>query len=128
MEKMNCHLRNKNYDYLGQSPIISAQSWAVFDCRKSKLLAGRRESERREMASITKMMTFYVAIQLCTEFRVNYDRLISTSEEASEVIGTSAKLIAGDQLSLKQLFYGMMLPSGNDAAHSIAEFFGQILL
>jgi hypothetical protein len=41
--------------------------------------------------------------------------------------GTSAKLKEGDILSIKSLFYGLMLPSGNDAAYCLAETFGQLL-
>ena len=44
---------------------------------------------------------------------------------ASEIIGTSANLVKGDILTLKQLFYGIMLPSGNDAAFTIAEYLGK---
>ena len=35
---------------------------------------------------------------------------------AANLVGTSAELIIGDQLSIEELMYGMMLPSGNDAA------------
>jgi hypothetical protein len=48
------------------------------------------------------MMTFYTAILLTSEFRLDYNRNTCTvSQYASEVIGTSAKLVAGDQLTLK---------------------------
>ena len=104
---------------------MSASSWAIYDCRRGRLLASKKESERREVASITKMMTFYTSILLINEFRLDYNRtFVTISKFASEIIGTTAKLVEGDVLSLKQLFYGMMLPSGNDAAHTLAEFFG----
>lgn len=41
--------------------------------------------------------------------------------------GTKANLKSGDMLTLEQLYYGMMLPSGNDAALVIADHFGKIL-
>jgi hypothetical protein len=44
------------------------------------------------------------------------------------VPGTSAKLVKGDKLTIFELLYGMMLPSGNDAALSVADYFGRILL
>jgi len=53
--------------------------------------------------------------------------LVSVSKEASSVIGTSAELAEGDTLTIKQLMYGLMLPSGNDAAHCLAEYFGEML-
>lgn len=42
--------------------------------------------------------------------------------------GTTANLLAGDTLTIKQLMFGMMLPSGNDAAHALAKHFGTYLM
>jgi hypothetical protein len=42
--------------------------------------------------------------------------------------GTSAKLLSFDRLTVEQLLFGMMLPSGNDAAQMLGIFFGQILM
>lgn len=50
-----------------------------------------------------------------------------TSRKASKVPGTTAHLREGDVLTIDQLLYGMMLPSGNDAAYALAEFFGKVL-
>ena len=52
---------------------------------------------------------------------------MTVSRGASKINGTSADLREGDTLSLNQLFYGMMLPSGNDAAFLLAEYFGSLL-
>ena len=41
--------------------------------------------------------------------------------------GTSANLKIGDVLTVEDLIYGMMLPSGNDAAYALAEFFGKVI-
>ena len=66
---------------------------------------------------------------MINEFRLDYNRNTCTiSKVASEIIGTSANLVKGDILTLKQLFYGIMLPSGNDAAFTIAEFLGKQIL
>lgn len=46
---------------------------------------------------------------------------------AAKIGGTTANLKEGDIFTLRQLMHGMMLPSGNDAAYQIAEFFGQVL-
>ena len=42
--------------------------------------------------------------------------------------GTSAELLAGDKISIQELLYGMMLPSGNDAAQTLAIYFGNLML
>ena len=52
---------------------------------------------------------------------------ITISRQAANMKGTSAELKDGDILSVSQLFYGMMLPSGNDAAYALAEFFGELI-
>ena len=52
---------------------------------------------------------------------------IKINKKAASVCGTSAHLVENDILSIEQLLYGMMLPSGNDAAYALAEYFGQIL-
>ncbi len=40
------------------------------------------------------------------------------------MIGTSAELVIGDLISVEELLYGMLLPSGNDAAQCLALYFG----
>lgn len=49
------------------------------------------------------------------------------SDRAAEMPGTSAELQAGDVLALNDLFYGLMLPSGNDASVAMAETVGKII-
>lgn len=50
--------------------------------------------------------------------------LVRVSEVASKIIGTTANLKAGTWITLRDLLYGMMLPSGNDAAYVLAETIG----
>jgi D-alanyl-D-alanine carboxypeptidase len=52
---------------------------------------------------------------------------VKISENAGNISGTSAELAEGDELSIHDLLYGLMLPSGNDSAVALAEFFGGIL-
>ena len=62
-------------------------------------------------------MTLYTVLQLVEKFDIDVStKLITITDEAVSIGGTSADLNAGDQLTVEQLFYGMMLPSGNDAA------------
>lgn len=120
--------RIKKMFLAGPPPFVTAQSWIVADGRNGKLIFGRGETERREIASLTKIMTAYTALQLTKKFQLIPNQTIVTiSDNASFVEGTSAMLEEGDQLTLKDLMHGMMLPSGNDAALAIAEFFGSII-
>jgi D-alanyl-D-alanine carboxypeptidase len=61
-------------------------------------------------------------------FNVDENTLIEISHEASSVQGTSADLVEGDTLTIWQLLFGLMLPSGNDSAHQLAEYFGGLLM
>jgi D-alanyl-D-alanine carboxypeptidase (penicillin-binding protein 5/6) len=85
------------------------------------------ERERRECASLTKIMTCHVVIKLMERFKIKESQLVEVSEAAASVIGTRAELIEGDTLTVRQLLYGLMLPSGNDAAHCLGEYFGELL-
>jgi serine-type D-Ala-D-Ala carboxypeptidase (penicillin-binding protein 5/6) len=99
--------------------------WAIYDCKTKSLLKGKYETYRREVASITKMMTFYTVINIIEEYKIDPSQtFISVCRQATSIIGTSADLREDDILSIRQLFYGMMLPSGNDAAFLLAEYFG----
>ena len=72
------------------------------------------------MASLTKIMTSVVVLDLLSEFAASHfarlDASVTILPCATELVGTSAQLYPGDTLSVNHLLYGMMLPSGNDAA------------
>jgi hypothetical protein len=54
--------------------------------------------------------------------------LITISKNASQIVGTTSLLQEGNMLSAWDLLHGLMLPSGNDAAIALAEYFGKLLL
>ena len=76
------------------------------------------------------MMTLITVLKLLIRYGYPHDGKrvqVKISRVCSKIIGTTAELKEGDVLSVEQLMYGMMLPSGNDAAFALAEFFGTIL-
>ena len=52
------------------APHCSAQSWAIYDQKTNQLLFGKMERERRECASLTKIMTCHVVIKLMERFKI----------------------------------------------------------
>ncbi len=73
-------------------------------------------------------MTFYTVLKLLDKYRMNPEQTIVTvSRTAASINGTSANLKEGDQFPVSELIYGLMLPSGNDAAYALAEHFGHKL-
>jgi len=58
----------------------------------------------------------------------SFKSVIKIVENAVNLVGTTARLLTGDSLTVEELMYAMMLPSGNDAALSLALYFGCLLL
>lgn len=111
------------------APHVSAQSWAIFDTNSMNFIFGKHEKERREVASLTKIMTCCTALKLAQRFKIDINNEVLTiSERASKVAGTSADLVKGDKFTVWHLLHGLMLPSGNDAACALAEHFGKLLI
>ena len=77
---------------------------------KQNILGGRREYQKREVASLTKIMTCYVVITLCKQWNLSLTKTkILVSDVASDIRGTTAGLCTGDLISLERLLYGLML-------------------
>lgn len=116
-------------------PYVSAHNWVILDRKKGEVLFGKCETECRQVASLTKIMTSYVVLNLIEDLSANqgspYSNLncrVKIIKPVSQMEGTSACLLEDDSLSVHDLLYGMMLPSGNDAAQALAIYFGQLLL
>lgn len=81
------------------------------------------------MASLTKMMTALVSLELAQEMRLDIrSTYFKVSIKAATTIGTTANLVDGQVLSIWDLLHGLMLPSGNDAAMVLAENFSERLM
>ena len=109
-------------------PFVTAKNWSICDGRTGEILFGKCENDRKEIASLTKIMTAFVVIQIVRKIKLNAQQtMLQASKNAATVGGTSARLRTGDVLSVWDLLHGLMLPSGNDAAVVLAEHFGQYL-
>lgn len=110
-------------------PQITAKAWAIFNSDTGEMLQGKLEKERREIASLTKIMTAYTSVSIITRLDINIlASKVETSFDAALMTGTSADLAEGDVLSIWDMLHAMLLPSGNDAAYALAEYFGLLLL
>jgi D-alanyl-D-alanine carboxypeptidase/D-alanyl-D-alanine carboxypeptidase (penicillin-binding protein 5/6) len=94
---------------------LSAKSAVVISGDTGEIIYSYNCNQRLSMASTTKIMTGLI---LCE--RGNLDREIVVTREMVAVEGSSMGLRAGDTVTLRNLLYGLMLPSGNDAANAIA--------
>ncbi|EAR94141.2 D-alanyl-D-alanine carboxypeptidase family protein (macronuclear) [Tetrahymena thermophila SB210] len=106
---------------------LTAKSVCIFDVEKNKPILCLKGKKPREVASLTKIMTCYIICQAIQKKKIKQTEQIKVSRAAASMIGTSAYLRSGDQLSVWDLLHGLMLPSGNDAAFALAEYMGRIL-
>ena len=100
-------------------PRISVPAAVAIDTTNGRILFGKNAFTQRQMASTTKMMTAILAIE-----NGNLSDQVKVSSRAARIRGSQAQLKEGEMLTLENLLYALMLPSGNDAAIAIAEHFG----
>ncbi|WP_100488135.1 D-alanyl-D-alanine carboxypeptidase family protein [Sporolactobacillus pectinivorans] len=100
----------------GEGPSVSAQSAVLIDQSSGRELFEKNSHEKLPIASITKVMTAILAIE-----SGKMNQMVTVSDRAIKTEGSSLYLKAGERLHLKDLVYGLMLRSGNDASLAIAE-------
>ncbi len=104
---------------VSKPPKIEAGAAIVIDMKSARVLYEKNAYSRRAIASTTKIMTAIVAIE-----NGELGDKVKVSKRAASIRGSTIKLKAGEELTLEELLYGLMLKSGNDAAIAIAERIG----
>ena len=107
-------------------PDVDAKSWVLMDYATGQILASKNPDERVEPASITKIMTDYVVSAELGNGRIHMTDPVTISEHAwrgggAGTDGSTSFLKLNSQVPLKDLLYGMIIQSGNDAAIALAE-------
>lgn len=113
---------------LDAQPVVTCKAWAIGDAKTGKLLWGGDEAMRVHPASTTKIMTAYLVTCLAEFDPSVLDEVVTFSNAADQTTGSTCDLKAGEQVSVGELLYGLMLPSGNDASVALAEHFGSRVL
>jgi D-alanyl-D-alanine carboxypeptidase (penicillin-binding protein 5/6) len=111
-------------DALDGPPFTTVKAWAIADGRTGEVLWGHREKEPLEMASTTKIMTALIVVRLMAEDPKIGDEMVTFSNRADTTPGSSSDVHEGERLPVRELLYGLLLPSGNDAAVAFGEHFG----
>ncbi|KJS83235.1 MAG: hypothetical protein JM58_13075 [Peptococcaceae bacterium BICA1-8] len=100
-----------------KEPVIGAQAAVLIDAGTGRVLYGKNHKQYRPPASTTKMITAIIGIE-----NGNLDDIIIISDRASQTGEASLNLVTGERITLKNLLYGALLRSGNDACVAIAEY------
>jgi serine-type D-Ala-D-Ala carboxypeptidase (penicillin-binding protein 5/6) len=104
-------------------PSVSARSWVIMDGASGEILWGQEERTASKAASTTKIMCAYVVLQLAEKDAGVLDEIVTISRFADDTSGSTADVREGERLAVRDLLYGLMLPSGNDAGNALAEHF-----
>ncbi len=95
---------------------LNARSCIVLDRTSKKILFKKNEYNKVKMASTTKIMTAILIIENC-----NLNQTVTISKKAAGTGGSRLGLKTDDKITIRDLLYGLLLVSGNDAAVALAE-------
>lgn len=94
---------------------IQASSYVVIEQSTNKILEGNNYDSQRSVASISKIMTAIIAIE-----NIDINKIVKVPSEINNVYGSSIYLKVDQEITIKDLLYGLLLRSGNDAAVTLA--------
>ncbi|MFQ6944413.1 MAG: D-alanyl-D-alanine carboxypeptidase family protein [Clostridia bacterium] len=104
---------------VSELPKINSRRYIVYDRISKSMIIGKNEDVKSAMASTTKIMTTIVILE-----KADLNETVTVSVKAGGTGGSRLGLKRGDKTSVKDLLYGLMLRSGNDAAVALAEHVG----
>ena len=105
-----------------QAPSISAKGHVLIDASTGKVLSEFNGDELLPPASLTKIMTSYVAAVEIREGRINLADQVPISVKAWRTPGSKTFVREGTSVSLSDLLRGVIIQSGNDASVAVAEY------
>ncbi len=97
------------------APLLAARAWILIDPRDGTVLASKASDIPRPIASATKLMTAYVALR-----KLRPKKVLTAPAYRALAAESLLGLQAGEQLTVRDLLYGLILESGNDAAVTLA--------
>lgn len=104
-----------------QPPHVAGRAFLVTDLTSGQRLAEHKADERVEPASLTKLMTAYIAFGALREGRIKLEQEVTVSERAWRAPGSRTFLEPGKPVDVSTLLRGTVVQSGNDASIALAE-------
>ncbi|MCP5149446.1 MAG: D-alanyl-D-alanine carboxypeptidase [Chromatiales bacterium] len=103
------------------APELEARAYLLLDHNSGRVLVAHNADERLEPASLTKMMTVYVALAEMAAGKIALTDQVRVSEKAWRMQGSRMFIEVGDRVTVEQLLKGVIIQSGNDASVALAE-------
>jgi D-alanyl-D-alanine carboxypeptidase (penicillin-binding protein 5/6) len=111
-------------DEMDGRPFVTCKAWIAGDPSTGAIAGGDRQDDPRDIASTTKMMTVFVVLRYLEQHPEAWDQRLTMSQAADDTPGSTAAVRVGERVTIRDMLYGLMLPSGNDASVALAEYFG----
>lgn len=102
-------------------PALAARAWVLIDHASGQMLAAQHPDQKIEPASLTKMMTSYLAYAALRDGKLKRDQVVPVSEKAWKSIGSRMFIDLKTPVTVDELLRGMVIQSGNDASVALAE-------
>ena len=106
------------------APAIAAASWLIVDVASGQTLAAANADERRDPASLTKLLTAYLVFEALRAKTIVPSQMVNVSERAWRAEGSRMFIEPRRAVSVDELLRGMIVQSGNDASIALAELVG----
>ena len=100
---------------ISNEPAINSRKCAIYDRKSKRVIYGKNEDTKCPMASTTKIMTATIVLE-----NADLNKQVEIAAKAAGTGGSRLGLKTGDKITIRDLLYGLMLRSGNDAAVALA--------
>ena len=102
-------------------PVLHARAWVLMDARSGQTIAAHEADRPYPPASLTKMMTLYLAFEAIQSGRIRLDERVQVSEKAWRAEGSRMFIEPRLHPTVEELLHGIATQSGNDATIALAE-------
>ncbi len=100
---------------------LNGKSFILIECTTGKVLYEQNADQRLAPASVTKVMTMLLIMEAIDRGEITYDTVVTASERAKSIGGSTIFLDTGEQMTIDDLLKGIAVASGNDACVAVAE-------
>lgn len=102
-------------------PVVAARAWILMDAITGQTIAAQNPEQAVEPASLTKIMTVYMAFEALKENRLTREQQVTVSEKAWKTPGSRMFIEPRKPVTVDEIIQGVVVQSGNDASVAIAE-------
>ncbi|MFZ9035702.1 MAG: D-alanyl-D-alanine carboxypeptidase family protein [Francisellaceae bacterium] len=119
----NSRITNDKALLLEPYPItLNAKSWVLMDYDTGDIIAEKNMNQRHAPASLSKIMTLYIAASEIQQGMIKPKQMIIVSDQAAATGGSKMFIRSGQKVSVQNLMKGIAIQSGNDASIALAEY------